>query len=272
MSTSVALIWRRAPSALLFAVLWAPLALSAQPADSLRTELSHAGPVLEIAEVSPSPIGGLAAVVERVVYPEAALRDSVQGTVMVRMVIEPDGAPSQVAAIRPPDDRLAAAAVAAVEASPFTPGLQGGEAARVQFVLPVAFRLPAPSPPAEGPEEAEKIRVQPILIGGLQGLTRRVVYPEAARQAGMEGIVVVEFTVNKEGAVVDAAVKRSAGMALNLAAVQAVLASQFTPGLIDGEPVDVRFAVPVTFRLSGPGPASRNGYGDPIAPSRRRGL
>ncbi|WP_412063702.1 energy transducer TonB [Rubrivirga sp. IMCC45206] len=65
----------------------------------------------------------------------------------------------------------------------------------------------------------------------------------------MEGQVVVQFVVGTDGRVENPVVLRSAHALLDPAALTAVRTSRFTPGLQDGTPVRVLFAVPITFRL-----------------------
>ncbi len=114
--------------------------------------------------------------------------------------------------------------------------------------------IPAPpAPQIDIAEEDEDIivipEVEPTLIGGLEGLQSRVEYPQFARQAGIEGQVVIQFVVDERGNVVDPVVLRSPNDLLSEAALKAVRESRFTPGQQRGRPVKVRFAVPVTFRL-----------------------
>lgn len=89
----------------------------------------------------------------------------------------------------------------------------------------------------------------PRLIGGLTSLQERIVYPRVAQESGIEGRVFVEFIVNEEGDVQDAQVARSPDPILSEAALQAVRASQFTPGRQRGQTVKVRFALPIDFVL-----------------------
>ena len=107
------------------------------------------------------------------------------------------------------------------------------------------------------PEVYEVADVQPELIGGLGALQSAVVYPEFARRAGVEGTVVVQFVVDERGNVVDPVVVRSPNDLLSEAALTAVRKARFTPGQQRGRPVKVRFAVPVTFRLTARAPDPR---------------
>ena len=106
---------------------------------------------------------------------------------------------------------------------------------------------PIPSTPLNAEPPVDE--TAPELIGGLAGLAQRVVYPETLRRAGVEGEVVASFVIGVTGAVECVEVIASPHPGLSAAAVEAVRGSMFTPGSQDGEPIKVRFAVPVRFRL-----------------------
>ena len=114
----------------------------------------------------------------------------------------------------------------------------------------------APTRP-DGPYEVAE--VQPELVGGLAALQRTVVYPESARLGGAEGTVVVQFVVDEEGAVTQPEVIRSPDPRLSQAALDAVRQQRFTPGMDQGRPVKVRFALPIKFRLTGDEPEGDGG-------------
>lgn len=117
--------------------------------------------------------------------------------------------------------------------------------------------IPAPPPPPAAEEEEEEVEAEifvvveemPEMIGGTARLHELVVYPELARKAGMEGLVVVKVVVEPDGSVSAPQVIRSAGDLLDGAAVDAVMKLRFKPGKQRGQPVRVSFAVPVRFRL-----------------------
>ncbi|MEM0963412.1 MAG: energy transducer TonB [Bacteroidota bacterium] len=92
--------------------------------------------------------------------------------------------------------------------------------------------------------------VQPELLGGLASLQERVAYPPDAREEGVEGMVVIQFVVDEQGQVLDPVALRTPDDRLADAAIEAIVQSPFKPGQMDGKPVKVRFAVPVTFRLA----------------------
>lgn len=75
-------------------------------------------------------------------------------------------------------------------------------------------------------------------------------YPEAAKENGIEGKVVLSFTVNAKGIVKNVTVLKSASPLLDEEAVRVVSSSpKWTPGRIDGKPVKVTYSFPVFFQL-----------------------
>jgi protein TonB len=108
---------------------------------------------------------------------------------------------------------------------------------------------PPPDPEPTEPEIFEVAETPPELIGGLAALQARVVYPEIAIMAGIEGRVHVQFVVDERGRVIDPIILRSPSDILSEAAIKAVLGCQFSPGLQRGRPVRVRYSVPVNFEL-----------------------
>ena len=223
--------------------------------------------VYEVAEVQPELIGGLAGIQERLEYPELQYRAGVEGTAVLQFVVSKQGEVTDLSVIRSSgNDGLDRAAAEAVQGARFRPGRQRGEPVRVRFAVPVTFRLggdddrpargvplgrplPPPQTTPDGTPIYEVAEVQPELIGGLAGLQEDIVYPADARAEGVEGQVVVQFVVDEEGGVVDPVVLRSPDDRLAEAALAAVRQARFRPGQQRGEPVRVRFAVPITFRL-----------------------
>jgi len=76
------------------------------------------------------------------------------------------------------------------------------------------------------------------------------VYPRRALERGLEGYVVVEFTVTKNGTVTDIVVVETTNSVFNRAAIKAAGKFKYKPKVVDGEPVDVS-GVPhkITFEL-----------------------
>ena len=95
----------------------------------------------------------------------------------------------------------------------------------------------------------------PTFPGGdaalMKYLSENVKYPALAIKAQEQGRVVVSFTVEKDGAISDVKVARSVTPSLDAEAVRVVKAMpKWTPGKQDGQPVRVRYNVPVSFKLN----------------------
>ena len=85
----------------------------------------------------------------------------------------------------------------------------------------------------------------------IEYLSATVKYPVVARENGIQGSVLVQFTVDKDGAVGDVTVLRSGGdPSLNREAVRVVNSMpNWIPGTKRGKPIRVRYTLPVNFRL-----------------------
>ncbi|MBM52689.1 MAG: hypothetical protein CL485_06840 [Acidobacteria bacterium] len=74
-------------------------------------------------------------------------------------------------------------------------------------------------------------------------------YPELARRARVEGFVVLQAIIDKQGNVSDLEVLRGLGLGLDTAAQDAVAQWKYTPTFYNGRPVDVILTVTVVFQL-----------------------
>jgi len=111
-------------------------------------------------------------------------------------------------------------------------------------------------------QEASQTPVQlpPESIANL--LIRKVppVYPPLARQARIQGTVVLNVIINKSGEVRDVQLYSGHPM-LSPSAIQAVKQWKYQPYLQDGEPIEVQTTVQVNFKLAD-NPAAKNIAGD----------
>ena len=118
------------------------------------------------------------------------------------------------------------------------------------------------APPVEAPKEEEEEEVifmvvesMPEFPGGQQALFKylgeNVKYPVIAQENGIQGRVVCQFVVNKDGSIVDVVVVRSSGDAsLDKEAIRVINSMpKWKPGKQRGKPVRVKYTVPVNFRL-----------------------
>ncbi len=114
--------------------------------------------------------------------------------------------------------------------------------------------LPPPPLAEEEEEEPEPeiflvVEEQPTLIGGNSALQANLKYPEIARKAGVEGRVFVQFVVDKQGNVSDAAVVRGIGAGCDQEALRVISQAKFTPGRQRGKAVKVQMTIFIQFKL-----------------------
>ncbi len=117
-----------------------------------------------------------------------------------------------------------------------------------------SFEIPLPPRPKNLEEEVEEeifivVEQPPVLIGGINSVQKVIEYPPLALQAGIEGRVIVQFVINKEGNVVDPIIVRGIGGGCDEEAIRAVKLAKFKPGMQRGRAVPVRYTLPITFKL-----------------------
>lgn len=74
-------------------------------------------------------------------------------------------------------------------------------------------------------------------------------YTQEAKEAGIEGPVILKITVTAEGKADDIEVVKSLDPGLDLKAMDAITKWEFEPGTKDGKPVAVKATIEVNFRL-----------------------
>ena len=100
----------------------------------------------------------------------------------------------------------------------------------------------------------DKPDAMPTFPGGIDGWTkylyRNLIYPERELRKRIEGRVLVQFVVTKDGKVSDVKVLKSVSPGLDAEAVRVIKKSRgWNPGIKDGQPVNTRFTVPIRFAL-----------------------
>ena len=166
----------------------------------------------------------------------------------------PPPPPAQPAVAPPmttPVNMAAAPLVAPQEVTPepLLPGLveSAGVPGGIPHSLPAALGLLAP-PPSPTPPTPERVRPGGDIKDPRKIHDVRPIYPAVAMAAKVEGMVIIEATISREGHVTDAHVIRSQPL-LDQAALDAVRQWKFTPTTLNGVPVEVIMTVTVNFTL-----------------------
>ena len=92
-------------------------------------------------EVMPEPIGGMKAIYKKITYPKKAKENGIEGTVIIRVLIEKDGEVKDAQVIKGIGYGCDEAARLAIFYHRFKPGLQRGKRVKVQMDIPVEFKL-----------------------------------------------------------------------------------------------------------------------------------
>lgn|GEM_PF-246327 len=197
---------------------------------------------------------------ERPVYPEDARQARIEGDVELRIVIGKDGRVQQLKTLSG-HPKLVPAAMEAVRQWRYQPTLLNGEPIEVVTTVEVKFTLdtlhaPAasnapgapPEPPAQQKRRPPRITVASTVVQRKLIYQPRPTYPRDAKQAGIEGDVVLTAVIATDGSVARLDVQ-GGPPELAPAALEAVRQWKYEPTLINGQPVEVVTSIHVSFVL-----------------------
>ena len=231
------------------------------------------GEIFQVVEEQPMFPGGMEEMMkflqQNAKYPKEAQEQGKQGRVIVQFVVNKDGSITGDSVVRSVDPLLDAEALRVVRSMPnWIPGKQRGKEVRVRFTLPVSFRLSGGS--TDKAQESAKVaqtenassrdeifqvvEEMPEYPGGMSELMKyfstNMRYPKEAQSKGIQGRVIVQFVVEKDGSITDAKVMKPVDPQLDAEALRAVNAMpKWTPGKQRGKAVRVRYTLPVMFHL-----------------------
>ena len=123
-------------------------------------------------------------------------------------------------------------------------------------VLKAKEEIAQPEPPKHEEENKvfDVVEQMPSFPGGMPALMKwlsdNMKYPPIAAENGVQGRVIVQFVVEKDGSVTDVHVARSVDPSLDKEAVRVVkVMPKWIPGKQNGSAVRVKYTVPVLFKL-----------------------
>ncbi len=95
---------------------------------------------------------------------------------------------------------------------------------------------------------------EPVPVYQLTGLPRFIhkekpVYPASLRHQGKEATVKLEIYIDANGQIRNIKLLKSGGRDFDQAAINAIRASTFAPGNVNGKPVPVLMRMPIRFKL-----------------------
>ncbi|KAA5408726.1 M56 family metallopeptidase [Bacteroides cellulosilyticus] len=240
-------------------------------------------PVFEVVEIMPEfPDGGMSGLMQflskNIQYPINAQKNHTQGRVTVQFVVNKDGSISEPKIIRGVDPDLDGEAIRVISLMPkWKPGMQKGQPVRVKYTVPVMFRLsddgqkeeykPIPKidetvvvgyaskqAPAEEDPVFEVVENMPEFAGGMGGLmqylSKNIKYPVEAQKAGIQGRVIMQVIIDKNGNVTNPKVTQPVAPLLDTEAIRVTASMpKWKPGTQRGMPVNVKYTFPIVFRL-----------------------
>ena len=240
-------------------------------------------PVFEVVEIMPEfPDGGMSGLMQflskNIQYPINAQKNHTQGRVTVQFVVNKDGSISEPKIIRGVDPDLDGEAIRVISLMPkWKPGMQKGQPVRVKYTVPVMFRLsddgqkeeykPIPKidetvvvgyaskqAPAEEDPVFEVVENMPEFAGGMGGLmqylSKNIKYPVEAQKAGIQGRVIMQVIIDKNGNVTNPKVTQPVDPLLDTEAIRVTASMpKWKPGTQRGMSVNVKYTFPIVFRL-----------------------
>ncbi len=186
-------------------------------------------------------------IAENLIYPEEAKRQGIRGRVLVVTGIDRDGTVKVLGIEKSVHPLLDEEAKRVISSMPkWKPGIKDGKPMRLKITIPINFGVAEHS--------IDELDRKPEFPGGfdvcIKYLAVNVKYPKEAAKRKIQGRVIVDFVVNKDGSITDVNVVKPVHYLLDEEAVRVVKTMpKWNPGILDGKPVRVKYSLPITFRI-----------------------
>ena len=241
--------------------------------DSTEATKSRAveGEVFQVVEEMPEFPGGMGECMKflskNIKFPAQAAENGIQGRVIIQMVVTKEGDIAEAKVVRGVDPLLDAEALRVINSMPkWKPGKQRGEAVNVKYTIPVMFKLTGDNSSdkkeADTQQEAkvdengihQVCEEMPEFPGGMQEcmkwLGKNIKYPTTAQEKGIQGRVIMQFVVERDGSITEPKVVRGVDPDLDKEALRVIsIMPNWKPGKHKGEAVRVKYTLPVMYRL-----------------------
>lgn len=157
-----------------------------------------------------------------------------------------------------------------IAAFSLAPAAQAQNAEGEPEILVAAERMPYPllasCSPDKHPGWTEDSVRQCAEQGLLRLVSRNIAYPDSARAQGLQGVVVTSFVIEKDGDMSRFEIVKDIGGGCGHEALRVLRALReyglrWAPGLVGGEPVRMRYTLPLRFKIEEPLPYYENERG-----------
>jgi TonB family protein len=139
--------------------------------------------------------------------------------------------------------------IASVKDWRFEAGIKSGKNVNSIYPIKLHLRVNESLKPINEGEFIVSAEVMPEVIGGLYSIQSKIIYPEIAKRAGIEGKVYVQAFIDENGNVANAKIIKGIGAGCDEAALDAVKQTKFKPGRQKDKPVKVQVSIPIVFKL-----------------------
>jgi protein TonB len=202
---------------------------------------------------------------DNLVYPTSSIRNKTQGTVVVSFIVEKNGSVSNVEVKSGLDQACNNESVRVISKSPkWKPARHDGQVVRQRLTVPIQFKMPgsaadtAKTSTADSTQSGDLKRVDPEQPARPENgqeaffkyLQENQKYPAKARKNQVQGKVMVEFIVEKDGTLTNLKVIKRLGNGLDEEALRLInKGPKWLPAEYKGEPIRQKMILPVIFQL-----------------------
>jgi len=195
-------------------------------------------------------------------YPEMARLAGIQGEVIIDVLINKDGIPTEFKVLKSlGKSGCDESTIVGIKRTKFTPAIQNGKPVHFWIKIKVAFSLAKKGNITVGllplPQQKTVKDTIPAFLPeenwpkfDRNELLKNIKYPESARRAGVQGQVILDVLIDKEGKPVEFTVLKSLGESeWDKAVFEGIKKTKFTPAQQNGKPIPFRIKIKVDFSL-----------------------
>jgi TonB family protein len=185
-------------------------------------------------------------------YPDAATKQSLEGTVWLELWVGEDGRVVEVKVQKTDAEVFNQAAIDAAKQWLFKPASVNGKPVSVWVTVPFKFKLmigkkegasTKGQEKAQSPENSQFDKAPEVIKQVPPS------YPEGAKKEGLEGMLLLKVWIDESGKVSNATVQQSDAKVFESSALAAVKQWTFKPAILNGKPVAVWVSIPFRFKL-----------------------
>jgi TonB family protein len=180
-----------------------------------------------------------------ILYP---LSDSLKNkpTMEYKFMINETGTIDKIFIGKNNDEKINQLVLNTVKKWKYKPGIKDGRNVKSQSPMILWFEM---GKSINENEYFVAVETMPEIIGGFASIQEKIVYPEIAKRAGIEGKVYILAFIDENGNVASARIIKGIGAGCDEAALEAVKQTKFIPGRQRSKPVKVQVTVPIVFKL-----------------------